>query len=416
MADTQNIGAGPRLRSAPLQLLSERDFRRVWFAGAMSGIMRWLDVLAVSVYVLQETGSAFYVALTLFVRIIPMFFFGAVAGAIAERVDRKKLLIMSILFLACIYGILFWLAYTGAIQVWQLGIVVFFSGMFWTLELPIRRTMIAEIAGIERIGATMGLESSTTNFTRMLGPLLGGFLFELYGLPGTLVLGAGLYLLAAIALLPVEYASLPSSERPSILTNLIEGFQFVRSSRPVMATLAITLVLNLFGFSFVSMIPVIAKQELGLSPFPTGVLMSAEGCGAFVGALLIAFYAQPGRFHQIYLVGSAIYLVCIMAFATSGAFGLSAIFLWLAGFGVAGFASMQSALIIANSPPEIRNRTMGVLTMCIGIGPLGILVVGTLAENFGAATGVLINSGTGLIALIVCAILWPEMRRLRATE
>jgi len=132
--------------------------------------------------------------------------------------------------------------------------------------------------------------------------------------------------------------------------------------------------------------------------------------------LLIAFYAQPGRFHQIYLVGSAIYLVCIMAFATSGAFGLSAIFLWLAGFGVAGFASMQSALIIANSPPEIRNRTMGVLTMCIGIGPLGILVVGTLAENFGAATGVLINSGTGLIALIVCAILWPEMRRLRATE
>ncbi|MAF48136.1 MAG: MFS transporter [Rhodospirillales bacterium] len=403
-----------KTRAAPLILLAQKDFRRAWIAGALTGIMRWLDVLAVSVYVLQITNSAFMVALTLFVRIIPMFLFGAAAGAFAEMVDRKKLLVGSLIFLAAIYGVLAWLAWTGTLEIWQLAVVVFCSGCFWTLELPIRRTMIAEIAGIERIGATMGLESSTNNLTRMLGPFVGGLLFELTGLHGTLALGTILYLTAAFVLMPIAYGSAPrTGERPSILGNIIEGFQYVRTSRAIMATLAITIIINLFGFSFISMVPVIAKQELGLSPFPTGILMSAEGCGAFFGALLIAFYAPPRRFRQIYLGGSCIYLGGILMFALSPYFGTSLALLWVGGFGVAGFTSMQSALIISNSPPEIRNRVMGVLTMCIGIGPLGILIVGSLSEQLGAPTGILITSSTGLIGLVCAVLIWPESRKLR---
>jgi MFS family permease len=108
--------------------LAQRDFRLVWLAGALGGFMRWMDVLAVSVYVLQITGSAFFVGLTLFVRIIPMFLFGAAAGALAEMVDRKKLLVFSMFFLAGVYGSLAWLAWTGELQVWHLGSVVCVSG------------------------------------------------------------------------------------------------------------------------------------------------------------------------------------------------------------------------------------------------------------------------------------------------
>ena len=331
-------------------------------------------------------------------------------------VDRKKLLVVAMAILAGVYGLFAWLAWTGALQVWQLGIVVFFSGVYWTLELPIRRTMIAEIAGMEHLGATMGLEFSTTNFTRMLGPFVGGFLFELTGLPGTLALGTLLYGIAAIAMAPVAYARVPGgAERPSFFANILEGFEYARTSRAIMATLAITITLNLFGISFISMVPVVAKNVLGLSPFPTGILMAAEGCGAFAGALLIAFFAKPARFRQIYLGGSCLYLGCIWLFSMSSTVGLSMTLLWIGGFGVSGFASMQSALIIASAPPEMRNRIMGLLTMCIGMGPLGILVVGSLSEVLGAQTGILITSTTGLLGLAAAIIIWPEMRKRKAT-
>jgi predicted MFS family arabinose efflux permease len=161
------------------------------------------------------------------------------------------------------------------------------------------------------------------------------------------------------------------------------------------------------------MVPVIAREELGLTPFPTGILMSADGCGAFVGALLIAFFAHSRRFHQIYMGGSTLYLCCIMLFAFSGQFWLSFPALWLGGFGMSGFAAMQSALIIANSPPEMRNRVMGVLVMCIGLGPFGILMVGSLADWLGAAVAIRFTAGIGLIGMAAAALLWPAMRRVR---
>ena len=316
--------------------------------------------------------------------------------------------------LAVIYGILFTLVNTNNLELWHLAVGVFFSGIFWALELTVRRTMVAEIAGMNNISAAMGLDTCTNNATRMLGPFLGGFLYETFGLEGALFLGVLLHMGAGFLLIRVNYLSLPlKGERISIVANIIEGVQFVSSSRPVMATLAITVILNLFGFSFMSMVPVIAKEELDLTPFPTGVLMSAEGCGALIGALLIAFFAKPRRFHQIYFFGASLYLCCIILFSISPYFISSSLFLLLGGFGLSGFGAMQSALILGNTPPEKRNRVMGVLATCIGFGPIGILTVGMLANLMGAATAVLIMSGSG-IALMLCAIsYWPEMKKIR---
>ncbi len=402
----------PEKEPGPLQLLRQPDFLRAWLAGAMAGIMRWLDMLAVALYVLDITDSPLSVALALFVRMVPMFLFGAVAGAVAEKVDRRKLLIGSLLFLTLVYCVLAWLAWNEALQLWQLGIGVFLSGVFWTLELPIRRTMVAELAGIQNIGATMGLDSSTNNFTRMIGPFTGGFLYEFFGLPGTLMLGAGLFVSAAFLLMSVHYDTVRSPGAGStILQNLLEGLRFARDNKTVRATLMVTTCLNLFGFSFVSMIPVIAREQLGLSPFPTGILMSADGCGAFIGALLIAFFAHPRRFHQIFLGGATLYLCCIMVFAFSGQFWFSLPALWLGGFGMSGFAAMQSAMVIASSPPEMRNRAMGVLVMCIGLSPFGILMVGFLADWLGAHIAIRFTSAVGLLGMAGFALGWPEMRK-----
>ena len=403
-------------RTAPLALLSSRDFRNVWLAGAMAGTVRWLDMLAVSVYVLAITGSPFLVALMFVLRMVPLFLFGVLAGALAETMDRRKLLIASLGFLAAVYAVLAWLAWVGTLELWHLGIGVFLGGVLWALELSVRRTMIAEIAGMDRIGPAMGLDASTNSFTRMLGPFVGGLVFELTGLYATLALGAALFALAAILLIFVDYGRVGARERTPVLGTIVDGLRFVRRSRVIVATLAVTIIFNLCGFSFISMVPVIAKEELGLSPFPTGILMSAEGCGAFLGCLLIAFFAHPRRFRQMYVGGAGLYLCCIIIFALSPYFALSLPVLWIAGFGVAGFAAMQSALIISSAPPEMRTRVMGVLSMCIGFAPIGMLFVGVLANQLGAVTGVLILSSLGVLAMIGTMIAWPEMRWTRLDQ
>lgn len=408
------IQTPPSERRAPLALLAHKNFRRVWMVGAIAGTMRWLDMLAIGVYVLEVTDSALIVAMTLFVRMLPMFLFGAVAGAYVETVDRKKLLTVFLFLLCGVYLVLYLLISTGNLELWHLAIGVFISGIYWALEMTVRRTMIAEIAGMDRISAAMGLDTCTNNATRMLGPFVGGFLYESFGLGGTLLLGIALHACAGAVMFSAEYASHRASGiRPSIFANMVEGIRFVRSSRPVMATLTITIILNLFGFSFMSMVPVIAKEDLGLSPFPTGILMSAEGAGALLGALIIAFFASHKRFHQIYFFGASLYICCVVIFSLSASFVPSFMLLLVGGFGLSGFAAMQSALIIGYTPIEKRNRVMGVLATCIGFGPIGIMTVGLLANSLGAATAVLIMSGIGAVLMVVAISYWPEMRKPR---
>ncbi|MCA8926969.1 MAG: MFS transporter [Alphaproteobacteria bacterium] len=393
-------------------LLHDSQFRRVWLAGATVGIMRWLDVLAVGVYTHQVTGDPLIVATMLFLRMLPMLLFGAVIGAWSERVNRKYLLMTGILFVALVYAVLGLLSYTGRITLVHVGIGAALSGLFWATEMPVRRTMSGEVAGTERIGAAMGLESSTNNFTRMLGPSVGGMLLEFIGLYGAFFMGAILYTIGAILIAGVSAGTETSGRGTSIVAVMRDGWATIRQTRLVQAALVVTIFVNFWGFSYVSMVPVIGKVELGLSPFPIGILMSAEGCGAFIGALLIAFNATPPIFGRIFWFGSLLYLAMIFGFSVAPAFGMALPVLFLGGFGIAGFATMQSALILANTPPERRNRVMGVLAMCIGFGPLGILHVGFLADQFGAAVAVSVISAEGFVALCLAGYFWPELRRL----
>ncbi len=400
------------VRAGPWSLLQDYQFRHIWLAGAVVGVMRWLDVLAIGVYTYQVSGDPLVVAAMLFMRMLPMLLFGAVIGAWAERVNRKFLLMTGIAAIGVVYAVLGGVAYADIITLWHVGIGAVLSGLFWAMEMPIRRTMIGEVAGGERIGAAMGLESATNNFTRMLGPSVGGFLLEMIGLHGAYFLGVFLYAAGVLLLANVTAGIELSGKGTSLISVIRDGIATIKTTRMVQAALVVTVIVNLWGFAYVSMVPVIGKVDLGLSPFPIGMLMSAEGAGAFLGAMLIAFNATPAVFGRIFWIGSLLYLGAIFVFSISGTFWIAAPVLFVGGFGIAGFATMQSALILLNTPPERRTRVMGVLAMCIGFGPVGILHVGLLADLLGAAVAVSIISIEGFVALGLAGYFWPELRRL----
>jgi predicted MFS family arabinose efflux permease len=168
---------------------------------------------------------------------------------------------------------------------------------------------------------------------------------------------------------------------------------------------------NLFGFSYVSMVPVIGEQRLGLGAVAVGVLMSAEGFGALIGSLCVAAWVRTRHFTVIYMLGSTLYLAMILAFSLSPWYTAAIVLLFTGGLGIAFFGSMQSTLIFFSAIPRMRTRIMGVLVACIGAGPVGVLHVGLLAEWLGAHQAVTIIAVEGLVALAVCALIWPELRR-----
>ena len=189
---------------------------------------------------------------------------------------------------------------------------------------------------------------------------------------------------------------------------LVSGIRFVAGDARLRWVLAVTIVYNLWGFPFTSMIPVIGAGRLGLDSAMTGLLSSTEGLGAFIGAMVIAFAARPGGFVPLYLWGTVAYLalvgclgvVSLMAGGPVSSFLVAAGVLLAIGLAGACFSAMQSTLSYLNARPEYRSRVLGVLTLCIGTGPIGFLHVGWLAETFGAPAALMITGSEGLLALL----------------
>ena len=373
--------------------------------------MRWLEILSVALYTLEASGSALVVALMMFARTVPTVLFGGFAGVVAERFERRTLLAIGLAGMCANAALLAALALAGALSLWHIAAGASLSGVFWCMEYAVRRTLVADVAGVERMGNATAIDSATHHLTRLVGPLAGGLLFASLGLGGAYLLSTALYAIAFAAVVTLEAGTRhPAAAGVSWLHSIRAGFARVRDHRLTAGTLAVTVILNLFGFPFVSMIPVIGEHRLHLGPAAIGVLMAMDGLGAFAGALLLAVAVRPAFYTRIYAAGASLLLLMVLAFALSAHFPLSLGVMFVAGFGVSGFAAMQSAILLSHTPSEIRPRLMGVLTVCIGAGPLGLLHLGLLAQWLGAPRAVAISALEGLVALALAVLVWPELR------
>lgn len=389
---------------------------RLWAVGWMTGTMMWLELLVVALVALELTGSPFLVSVMFFLRFVPMLF-GFGIGVLAERFNRKYLMILG---LAVQAGTSLWLGLlitNDSLQYWQLALGNFVIGAVMASEFPIRRTMIGEVVPKTTVGRAISLEQSTNSLFRIPGPFIGGVFLATIGAQGGFFLGVALYSVGLLIALSLKYERPASSnELVSPVTQVIEGVRYISKSQLMVGTLAVTLILNMFGFSYLSQQPVVVKQVLEVGEVLIGVLQSVEGAGAFVGASLIAMYAQPRQYPHIFMWGSSLYLVAILLFSQSEVYWLTLIIMFIGGIGMSGFATMQSAIMIYTSSPEMRGRALGSIAVFIGLGPFGQLGIGALASVLDPATAVLIVSGIGIALMAVAFILIPAMRTSRSMK
>src|SRR5260370_6554398 len=194
------------VRAAPRAwLFGEADFRRLWLVGVVVFAVRWLEMLAVAVFAYQRTGSPFIVALLTMLRMLPMALFGAVVGAMAERLERRTALIVVVISMLLTSLVLALLAWSDSLEVWHVALASFVNGIAWTTDNPVRRTIIGEVVGPDRMSAAMSLDGGANNASRMLGPTISGLLLATFGIGGAFAVSVACYLVALAAAVPIHH-------------------------------------------------------------------------------------------------------------------------------------------------------------------------------------------------------------------
>ena len=397
-------------------LLKTGDIPKLWATGLLIGTARWTEVLVIGIYTYQQTQSPFLVALLAFLNWIPSALFGALFGALAERVDRRHLLLGSMGLYCGLVSVLAFLTFTGRVELWHIALGTFLSGLAWTTEYPVRRILLGEIAGAQRAATALSFDVATGTSTMSLGPLIGGFLMRDFGLHAFYLLAITLMCVAFVLVATVRFSAPRTQEaQGGFFQSLLEGLQHVRANEPVAGVFLITVFLNFFGFSFISMLPVIGSAKLLVGPDLVGILGSVEGAGSFLGLLVLTVYASPRYFMRLFVSGTLILLFAIVVFSTLPWYWICLIVLFVGGVGESGFAAMQATITFIATPARMRSRIMGLLVVCIGAGPLGILHTGAMAEWLGADVAIRVVAIEGLICCLGCLWLLPALRRSAIT-
>ncbi|MDA1256876.1 MAG: MFS transporter [Chloroflexi bacterium] len=407
-------GSGPthlHVAGSSTPILQNPEFRRLWAIGAFGGTMRWLDTLVLALVALDLTGSPFLVSLTFFFRMAPMLL-GLGLGVIADRANRKYFLVGGLVIQAVIAAVMASLLIMDVLEYWHLAVATFLSGIVWASEFPVRRTLIGELVHPERLGKAMSLDSATNAFSRIVGPFTGGVFMATIGPEGAYVTGIVLFLSAALIATTLRYAR-PQSDgtHRGVIAELAEGAKYIRASRLMVGTLIVTMLMNVFAFPYMSQQPIIARETLGVGDVLVGLLNSVEGLGSVFGATLIASFALPRHYTRIYLYGSLLFLVGILLFSRSEWYWVSFAIVFIGGFGMSAFGTMQSTIMVSAASPEMRGRVMGTVAVFIGAGPLGQLNIGIMAGIYDPRTAVLITSIMGLAVMFVAALSFPILRR-----
>lgn len=392
------------------ELLRSPDFLRLWLVGAFANGMRWLELLVSGLFAWEVAHSALAVTVVVALRQIPQFLFGAFAGAISEALNRKLIVMAALLGPAIVSTLLATLATMGRLELWHVAAGNLLSGMMWAFEMSTRRRMVGEAAGPHRVVNAIALDSATSAATRMVGPLLGGMAFEWLHMKGAYTMTALVQFLGAFAMAGLVYPQV--TRRLNLMRiprEIIEGLRFAWTKPTILLVFGVTIVTNAFAFAYSALVAPLGLAAFDVSPALVGLLAAGEPLGALIGGTLIAAGLVRMDRRLAFAGGAALFMVALILMALSPSFWFAFVILVLGGFGTAGFGNMQSTLMLTEAPPEVRSRLMGVVTVCIGTGPLGQLAIGALSDQIGPRGAVIVMAVAGLV--LTAAMVWALRRR-----
>ena len=392
-----------------IEVLKTKDFKKLWFIGTTGMSMRWIEQIALGFYVYQITKDEFLVGLVFFFRNIPMLLFGAFIGVISDEFDKKNILKITLLITTVVYLLLTISSFLDQLSYFQICCGAFVAGLAWSFDFPIRRSLLSEIVDKRLYPSAIGVDMTSSNIARVIGPILAGIVLQQVSLFPIYLFGTAMFLMAFIACTKVEAKRIIKEENSNSLNllfnDLIEGIKYIFTSSILITVLVVTIIMNFLVFTYQSQLTVLVQTNLSDLPIILGVLAALEGVGATLGTLMIANFPMK-RGMMIFLSGSFLFGICIIAFVFSKVFFVSILLMIIGGFGMAGFGTLQSILIISASDQKIRGRVLGILAITIGTQPIGAFLLGYYSREYGSVNAVKISVLIAMILLIAVTILY----------
>jgi MFS family permease len=393
--------------------LKHRNFR-LFFAGqSVSLIGTWMQSVAMGWLVYSMTGSAFLLGFVAFSSQIPAFALTPLAGVIADRFDRRRILVMTQTLEMLQAFILAALVISGAVEVWHVIALGVFLGCVSSLDIPVRQAFIVEmIEKREDLSNAIALNSLMFNSARLIGPSIAGILIMAFG-EGTCFLVNAVSFFAVIGSLAAM--RLPAHKKPhgkaNVFEGLKEGFRYAFGFMPIKLILMILSVINLMGVSYAVLMPVFARDMLRGGAGTFGFMTASAGCGALVATILLAARKSVVGLGRMIPSSCAVFSAALIGFAVSSTLWLSLALLAIMGFAFMIGTASCNIILQTITEDDKRGRVMSFYTMAfMGMAPLGSLLAGFLASRFGATNALAASGAVCLIAALIFTGQLPALR------
>lgn len=395
------------------ELFQVRDYRRLWAAGALIGLARWLEFIALGIYAYQLTKSPPLVAFLAVLRMMPYVALGFFVGALADRFDRRRLLIACTCVMLATAATMAVLTMTGNGSYAAVAVATMVSGAYWTVDMPVRRRILVDVAGSHRVAQALGFDNATNYLTRALGPLTGGVAYQFLGIEGIYALIAASYAICTLLAWSIDVEAL-ASHATAAKGRFLDALKLPLGlilNRRFAVIMGVTLVYNLCCFPFTTMVPVIAQKDFMLVPILVGALSACEGIGGTLGAIVAGLLGSERTLFRTYYFGTMTMLLLMLALSFRLEFAFAVGTLLAIGAAAACFSATQYALVHVLSPPEVRGRATGVLSLFIGSSMFGHYIAGQLFGAFPSPVAMRIMAVSGIAAMAVLGLTWVSARQ-----
>ncbi|HEX2514325.1 MAG TPA: MFS transporter, partial [Chloroflexota bacterium] len=366
--------------------LRVRDYRLLFQGNAVTSVGFWMQQAALGWLVLDLTDSPFYLGLTSFARSFPMLVVSPFGGVLADRLDRRFLIISTQLSQLVLTATLAVLVFTGVVNIGQVLVASFLMGVSMSMHVPARQALVPALVGKERLANAMALYSMSLNTSRILGPSLAGVVMGWAGVAGCLALQSLGYLWAVVNALQIRFGDRASRGRAgsTVLQNLVEGLRYCYRTKPILTQLMIAAVPTIFAYPYMNFLPSFARDVFGIGPGGLGLLMTVMGLGALSGSFALASRRRIRRQSLVTVIAVALFGAFLCAFALAPSLPLALVFLALAGASSSVYMTLNGTILQEICPDEYRGRVSSVYMVTWGMMPLGAVPAGALAAAYGA--------------------------------
>ena len=372
-----------------------------------------METVVLGWFILTLTDSPFLVGLATSTRIAANFL-AVFAGVLADRMPRQILLAI-VEFMACIVSlVMVVLIVTGHLEVWQIFALTLAGGLARMFHMPSGQSLAADTFPQERVSNGLALTNAAMNISTIIGPLIGGWLFQIYGPQGAYLLIAILNFSGGVCALMVRANRIISKERKeSVIQTTLEGFRYVKREQVLWAALLVAAIINLTGFPFhTTLMPIFARDILDVGSTGLGGLVSMFGVGALMGSIILALLPNIKHTGVLLILAVFVWHGSMILFSVSSVYLVSLAILLITGMAFSSTLVLIMTVLFRTAPPEFRGRIMGLRVFAIYAHSFGSLHSGAWASFMGAPWAASINAvlGVGLTGLL--SVIAPRLRKV----